>query len=375
MSNLQALHQNNPHQNTEPQSVLVIRFGAMGDLLHVSPSIKALKEAYPNTTVHFLTSPLYGDLVGRFSGVDHVWTFDKKSGWMGLFQLAQTLKKVVSSWDAIVNLHPSLRTYLLMYVLHTAKRVVYRKEKLKVLGLTTRYALRRHALEDFYLPFQKLWPSLPALSMPSLTFEKPDGQGNNSGNEAEWVIGVVPGVGAKRGNRSWPIENYEDLIQSLLNNENEDETGMGTVRIKLFGGPDEVSLCKRLQAVGEQTRKPEQLENHCARYSILETAQAMMGCDVLLAGDTGPLHLAAATGIEVMGLFGPTSIHRTGPRGLGDCQTLLPEESLSCWPCEKPVCPLTGEMTDACMKSIAPARVLNRLKAIQKKLIETRQSG
>jgi ADP-heptose:LPS heptosyltransferase len=256
-------------------------------------------------------------------------------------------------------------------LLQPSQSSVYRKEKLKFFGLEARYLKRRHAIADFFLPFQVIWQGLPELSMPSLPLQRNANRFEDVENKAKMTIGIVPGVGAKRGNRSWPLDYYEQLVKTLL----EDESGMGPLRIQLFGGPDEVSLCQHLQQRGVKHLNSGQLENHCAQYSILETAQAMTGCDVLLAGDTGPLHLASASGIEVIGLFGPTSPNRTGPRGLGVCESLTPEGTLTCWPCEKPVCPLSGEMTDACMKSISPERVLIQLKEIQERLIAQRQSG
>jgi ADP-heptose:LPS heptosyltransferase len=110
-------------QSKGSRTILVVRFGAMGDLLHVSPSIAALKESNPEVRVHFLTSPLYGELVGTFSGVDRVWTFDKKTGLPGLFQLAQALKEACPQLDSLINLHPSLRTFLLTMLLQPVKEL------------------------------------------------------------------------------------------------------------------------------------------------------------------------------------------------------------------------------------------------------------
>ena len=75
------------------KKLLVIRFGALGDLLHVSASLAAVKAAQPELEIHFLTAPAYQPLLAQIPGIDHVWTWDKRQGWRALFQLAGALRR------------------------------------------------------------------------------------------------------------------------------------------------------------------------------------------------------------------------------------------------------------------------------------------
>jgi ADP-heptose:LPS heptosyltransferase len=130
--------------------MLVIRLGALGDLLHLSPSLEVVKASNPQMEIHLLTSPLYQSLASQLPGVDKVWTWDKKAGWAGLFKLAVVLRR--AKMDAVVNLHPSLKTWMLTQSLQLKHQAVYHKQKLKPKGVAQRTMPRRHAVTDCQRP-------------------------------------------------------------------------------------------------------------------------------------------------------------------------------------------------------------------------------
>jgi len=317
------------------RKLLVIRFGAMGDLLHVSPALAAMKTASPSTEIHVLTAPLYEPLVSGLSGVSQVWTWDKATGWPGLWALAVQLRP--ERFDGLVNLHPSLRTWLFSRLVGARRQVVYHKEKLAVRGQAQRALSRLHATSDLARPFQQLFPSMGELLPPQLSVTGQPGPNRR--------IGLIPGVGRHRSNRAWPETFWKELIPALLAVD-------ATVEIVLLGGPEEVALTERLLKQCPESDQP-RLSVACGSQSIEATACLMAGCDLLIGGDTGPLHLAAAVGVPVVGLFGPTNSQRTGPQGKNPLNTVLtPPDELACWPCEQPTCPLSGEEELACMRSI-----------------------
>lgn len=326
--------------STAPPRVLVIRLGALGDLLHVSPSLNALRQRHPEAEIHFLTSPAYREMAGAFAAVDRVWVYDKRQGWGGLFRLAKELRQ--TGIDTLVNLHPSLKTWLLTRLVRPHRSATYRKQKLSEKGAAQRGVRRHHAVADFYRPFRRVFDLPESLGKP--VFHPPDGSLPSTCPDSETWIALIPGVGGKRGNRAWPPEQVRELIDRLLQTANR--------RVMLIGGPDESDLAERLQAGDPR------VENHCGRHDIAGTARLLSQCRVAIGGDTGPLHLAAAVGVPVVALFGPTHLARTGPIGQGDIQALTPPEGLACWPCELSACPYEGEKHLACMKQIPVAAVL-----------------
>lgn len=325
--------------------LLVIRWGALGDLIHLSPSIQAAKNADPTLEIHCLTSPLHLPLVQNLKGVDQVWAWEKRQGWKRLFQLAAQLRD--TKIDTVINLHPSFKSWLLTCLIQPERQATYHKEKLQTKGRAQRSLARRHAVADFYEPFRRL------LGLTPLTFAKVPPQlllkqckETKPNNERQ--IAIIPWVGGKRANRAWGSAAYLELIEKLLAHKN--------FRVLLVGGPSEKALAESM--MHQIAQHCERLENHCGSHTILETAQLLSGCDLVIGGDTGPLHLATSVGTPVLGLYGPTSLDRTGPVGNQATARLTPPDDLACWPCELPRCPYSGDEHLACMKQISVGQVL-----------------
>ncbi|WP_373532892.1 glycosyltransferase family 9 protein [Vampirovibrio sp.] len=323
--------------------LLVIRFGALGDLIHASPSLEAVKLAYPDMEVHLLTSSGYTALAGLLPGVDQVWTWEKKQGWLALFKLAWRWRQI--GITDVVNLHPSFKSLLITGLLWPVNAAVYRKQKLATKGAAQRIQARRHAAQDFFQPFQKvLGLSVPQSLLPVLKKTVLDSGDGPVKPEGERWVAIIPGVGAKRSNRAWLPAYYVALMQALL-------TEQPTLKLLLIGGPDESVLAEQLgAALGTGA---DRVENHCGQHDISGTAALLAQCDLVVGGDTGPMHLAAAVGISVLGIYGPTALARTGPLAHGPAVLLTPPDALACWPCELPECPYTGEAHLACMKQIS----------------------
>ena len=327
--------------------LLVIRLGALGDLLHVAPSLQAVKAAHPQAEIHFLTSPAYQPLLAMLPEVDQVWTYRKGSD--SLWALGKQFK--AEGIERVINLHPSFRTWWLTRLIAPQRSATYHKEKLSRKGEAQRRLTRLHAAEDFYRPFQRLLglkaplPGKPRLalpeaeSLPGLPDKTPD---------FRW-IGIIPGVGGKRSNRAWPPESYTALLSALL-----PEAEARNLQVFLIGGPDETALTAQLAAATPSPR----LHDTAGKLALPQTASLLAQCDLVISGDTGPLHLAAAAGApHIVALFAPTSLQRTGPLGLGAVIGLTPPESLPCWPCEQPACRHLGE-GGSCTRDIPVTDVL-----------------
>lgn len=336
--------------NNQPRKILVIRFGAMGDLVHVSPALTVVKETIPDCQLDLLTSPMYESFASQYTCADQVWGYNKKTGLAGLWGLAQQLRQ--EEYDVIINLHPSLRTHLLLFLVNPKEGAHYKKEKIRIKGFHQRQLARKHAIEDFYSVFQQAL-DLPQHTIRSLTPHALDQAIKKP------VIGIIPGVGNKRSNRAWLPEYYSHLIDQLYDRYPE-------YQIHLLGGPDETelanSIIRHCQKHSQFT--PHWLQNHCGQLSIEETVEQLGQCAVVISGDTGPIHLATLGKSPIIALYGPTSITRTGPVTEAKTTHLLPPDSLSCWPCELAECPLEGNEHLQCMKEIKPQQVLQAIEQL-----------
>jgi len=112
-------------------------------------------------------------------------------------------------------------------------------------------------------------------------------------------VALNPGAG--RSEKRWPVAHFRELAERLGA-----EAG---ARLLLLWGPDEVHMAREI-ATGLSSRAV------LAPPTDLDELTALLRrCSVMVAGDTGPLHLAAAVGTPCLGLFGPTRAERNGPYG------------------------------------------------------------
>jgi len=139
-------------------------------------------------------------------------------------------------------------------------------------------------------------------------------------------IGLIPGSEHMPGKR-WPVAHWRALIESLPRE-----------RFVVFGTAGDAPITAAV-AAGHGGR----VEDRAGRTTLLEFATGLAGCRLLVANDTGGMHLANALGVPVIGLFGPTNPVRTGPVFAAPHRLLQPAG-----------CPPTG---GADLADLAPAAV------------------
>lgn len=117
------------------------------------------------------------------------------------------------------------------------------------------------------------------------------------------IIGLHPGSARGFEWKRWPLAYWIELGQTLITKHN--------AFILIFGGPDEQETINKLLAglprAAQRTKR--------GPASLLATAALMQRCKLFVSNDSGLMHLAAASGVTTLGLFGPTDENQTGPRG------------------------------------------------------------
>ncbi|GAC1621885.1 MAG: lipopolysaccharide heptosyltransferase II [Ktedonobacteraceae bacterium] len=176
-------------------------------------------------------------------------------------------------------------------------------------------------------------------------------------------IAVFPGGGSNPGMeltaKRWPVERYRELVYKLVYERN--------AQVLLIGGSDDVALN---QSLLHGLDVPERSAlNLAGKTNFGESAALLEHCVLFIGNDSSPMHLAAAVGIPVIAIFGPTSPQEYGPYPLDDPQ------HIALWrnPKGKP-CFFLGKMqpcTDCtCMQSVT----VDDVWAAVQRLIPTAQS-
>ena len=175
------------------------------------------------------------------------------------------------------------------------------------------------------------------------------------------LVGIAPGAAYGHAKR-WPPARYADVAARLVR-----ERG---ARVVLLGGRHDRDAGHAIEsALGGGTRAG--VLNLIGRTDVAELAGVLAACRTLLAGDSGAMHLAAALGVPVTAVFGPTDERLTAPVG-GHAVLTHP---VWCRPCFFRDCPIDHR----CMTRISEAEVLKavvgRLEAGSETVPDPRPAG
>ena len=204
-----------------------------------------------------------------------------------------------------------------------------------------------HALER-YRDIVRL--GYPELGPPAFLNFHPRQESTTLVTEAQQRLGfdrtpyVAFAIGAAAGAKRLGLDILVDLAQRVL---------ARGFKLVVLGGPgDDVIWGGRLQE-----RVPEVL-NLTAQIPWSQSAAWLSGAQAVLANDSGLAHLAAACGVPVVAVFGPTIPRHTAPRG--PQVTVLRKEDLACLECQKWHCPLPDH---PCMTLLPAATIWTALEA------------
>jgi heptosyltransferase-2 len=166
--------------------------------------------------------------------------------------------------------------------------------------------------------------------------------GRKLGDAGPW-IGVNAGAAYGTAKR-WVPERYAAAAERLAR-----ELG---ARVAVLGGPAERPLA---EAIAAQIRTPSRVL--AGETSLGELIGVLSRLRLLLTNDSGPMHLAAALGVPLVALFGPTDWRETAPRGR---HQRLVREPVDCAPCKLRECPIDHR----CMRRVSVERVADEARAL-----------
>ena len=330
--------------NMKRCKILVMRFSSLGDLILMTPLIRALREGLPESEIHVACKAKYVDIFTENTYIDRVHMLHG-GGFRKLLRMLMRLRG--ERYDIVIDAHGVLRSRFLFHLLPAAHRITIEKEHTKKLLLiggkvnlygdivsqSSRYLkiAKRLGLKARDLPTE--------LPIPATAGERVGELLVRGGIAWKTIVAVAPG--ARWETKRWPAAHFAELVGALS------ERGIGTI---LIGGEEEIQLGAHIAGLCPGTL------DLTGRLSILETGAALKHCDCLVTNDSAPLHIAEAVGTPVVAMFGPT-VREFGyyprlPRSIAI------DADLDCRPCSRNgarPCPLG---TKECLESIPPSRVL-----------------
>jgi heptosyltransferase I len=316
------------------ERLLVVRLSAMGDVIHTLPAVYALRAAFPQATVGWLVEERWAELLcapgsprrGPCSPqrllVDQVHTVNLKAWRESLFGI-HTAQQIATVWndiraaryDVAVDLQGALRSALLAR--WSGARVVYgaaQPRESPASMLYTRLVITHgtHIIEQNLSVAEMVAGKKIAVPRVDFPYDAQAEAGIARGLEERGITDFAilnPGAGwdAKR----WPAERYGEVAR-----------GLAAARIcpLVNYGPGEEDLFRAVLAASGGRARP-------TKGTITGLIALTRRARLFIGGDTGPMHLAAALGVPVVAIFGPTDPARNGPYGTRSIVLRSPEST------------------------------------------------
>lgn len=289
-----------------PESILVVRLGAIGDVTNALVFAEAVKAQAPKTRIGWVVHPLAQPLVEGHPAVNQVHVWRRGRALADLPRLRRELR--AGGYGLAVDLQRIAKSALVARISGAPRILGYdrgRSKELSWLLHGERIAPgdpRAHMVEH-YLAFARHL----GIKAPVARHRLPKDPGAEAwASELLSELGGPPtilSIGASKPENRWAPERFGELALALS------DRGERPV---LAGGPQDREASERVMAAAGGAAV-----NLAGQTSLHQLIALLQRARVIVSGDTGPMHLAAALGRPVVALFGPADPARTGPWGTG----------------------------------------------------------
>lgn len=334
--------------------ILVIKLIAIGDLVVALPTLRALKQSFPDTHLALMATPRVKEVIEGCPYIDEIIYYDilgKDKGISGLIRLIQTLR--MKKFDLVLELDHYYRiTSLITYLAGIKNRVGFDLAGQGRRGLITikaPYRIDRHEVEAFLEAAKVVGADVSKKELVEIWVSEEDKALVNTflTNEGvakdDLVIGIHPGTGPSATSRRWSPEKFGKLADWLINDKR--------AKVIFTGAKSELELIN--ECVKFMTTKP---IIAAGKLNLKQFAQLCRRYKLFICVDTGPLHIAAAMKTKVIGLYGPNTPLKWGPYGNGHIAIY---KKLPCSPCTKQYLGQVSKCKNPeCMKQISVEEVM-----------------
>lgn len=361
----------------QPERVLVLRLDLIGDLVMTTTLIRALKRAYPAAQIDLLATPGSASILGNDPDLNQIITYDPNiwrrpktlahlKNWRDLFDLRQRLH--ARRYDLAISVFGPWAA-LLAVISGAPRRLGFAKEGYPGLMTDTvpgkHWGTDDHKHEvDYCLELARAAGATiqPDDRVPHI-FTDPAARKaveqllENEGLQFEKPL-ISCQINSNNGqSKRWPIPYWAILLDRLISE---------GVQVVLTGAPaDQPNIQDVLSRMHEQPL------NLAGRTSLPQLAALLQQSDLLISGDSGPMHVAAAVGTPVLAIFGPTDPGHSGPISPN---AVVLRNDIWCSPCYNARSTADCRFfTTQCMKNITPTTVYTMVQQILRQPVKTHE--
>ena len=341
-------------------NILIVKLSAIGDVVHTLPSLKALRDLYPEAHITWVIEQAALDIIKDNPYLDRI-IISRRKQWVAnlkkLKDIRRTLREITvftkelrdRQYDLVIDFMGLLKSSLIVFLSGGRRKLGYKSmQELSGLFLNEKIYedMGKHAV-DRYLDFLRyLGADIgdPEFLIPIAT------ENNNRIKELlklhkvdiEDEFLVVSPMSFAGQTRLWEENKFATLCNRIFTE----------LQVKIiFTGRDRKGIVERIQSLMVVPSI-----NLSGQTSLIDLVYLYSLALLVISPDSGPMHIAAAVGTPVVALFGPSDPSRTGPYGQG--HTVI-RKGLPCSPCFKRQC-----STIDCMKQISVEQVMDAVNSI-----------
>jgi lipopolysaccharide heptosyltransferase I len=310
-------------RNGRQLRIAIVKLSSLGDVIHALPVARALRQAYPTAHLTWIVEAREYAILRDHPDLDSVLPVDTRlwrrlirrpAGarivWQKLARLRTRIR--ASRFDVTVDVQGLIKSGVLTAYTGAPVRVGFSPswcgEWANAL-FTNRHVTPTveavHVVEQYLALLSPLGivrpnPEFHVPARPEAEGRMEEFLGEQGIKRQDVVVALNPGAG--RENKRWPVSHLCALAERLGSEPD--------VRLLLLWGPDEIHMARQIRdglSMKAILAPPTDLD---------ELTSLLRRCSLMIANDTGPLHLAAALGTPTLGLYGPTPARRNRPYGL-----------------------------------------------------------
>lgn len=284
--------------------ICVVLLTGLGDVVHGLPVVNAIKRAWPHAHITWVVEPMPSGILRPHPSVDEVIIFHKKLGARGVKQLGREMRH--RQFDLCLNFNIYFKSIWPTIFARAPRRIGFGRDRSRDgVWLAANEHLprgpRRHTQDMFleFLDVLRIAPEPMQWLIPITETERLEQETFFEKLRDRPVIGVVSASANRK--KDWPAERYPALVDALVERFN--------AHVVLIGGPGEHEQSVAREIMAQAHNQPA----WGLGDSIRRLVWLIDGCTLIIAPDTGPVHIARALEVPVVGLYGHTNPWRVGP--------------------------------------------------------------
>ena len=287
-----------------PKSICIFRLSAIGDVCHTLPILRTLQATWPNTRITWIIGKLEASLIGDIENVEFI-IFDKKLGRKAYSQLKQDLSG--REFDVLLMMQAALRASIASLIINAKVKLGFDRNRAKDFQWV--FSKQKIAINPEKHVMDGLFGFTSALGIDHQVHDWQIPLSTNDQVYANNLIGskktaIISPCSSERKNnfRNWSEKNFAAICDYLDSYD---------YQIILTGGPSELE--KHYGQQIQELSRSKNINNQIGKTSLKQLYALIRKADMVIAPDSGPIHMANSAHTKCIGLYASSNPLRTGP--------------------------------------------------------------